>query len=69
MSAPTVVVRGSLDPIVPQRWAEAAARLLPHGRLVVIPGATHTANFQAPAELSSITAAFADACHTERLQP
>ncbi|MDQ3793271.1 MAG: alpha/beta hydrolase [Actinomycetota bacterium] len=42
---PILVVRGSRDPIVPQRWAEEAASLLPMGRLAVIPGAAHTANY------------------------
>jgi pimeloyl-ACP methyl ester carboxylesterase len=48
---PTLVVRGSRDTIVPQRWAEEATRLLPHGRLVVIPGAAHTLVYKVPAEL------------------
>ena len=55
---PTLVVRGSRDQIVPQRWAEEAARLLPMGRLVVIPGAAHTANYSAPMELAHVTRAF-----------
>lgn len=48
---PTLVVRGSRDKIVPQRWAEEVARLLPMGRLVVIPGAAHTLNYGAPVDL------------------
>lgn len=40
--APTLVVRGEHDPMVPQRWAEQVTRLLRNGRLVVIPGAAHT---------------------------
>lgn len=51
---PTVVVRGSRDPIVPQRWAEEAASLLPEGRLVVLPGEAHTVNFGAPLELARV---------------
>lgn len=51
VQAPTLVVRGSRDPIVPQRWAEQVVRLLPRGRLEVIPGGTHTLNFAAPLEL------------------
>jgi 2-hydroxy-6-oxonona-2,4-dienedioate hydrolase len=47
VTAPALVVRGEKDPIVPQRWAEDAARLLPKGRLVVVEGA-HTLNFAAP---------------------
>jgi len=49
---PTLVVRGERDPIVPQAWAKEVTRLLPHGRLVVIPGATHVANYFAPGPLT-----------------
>ena len=52
INAPTVVVRGSRDPIVSQKWAQAAADALPRGRLAVIPGAAHAINFGAPLELS-----------------
>jgi pimeloyl-ACP methyl ester carboxylesterase len=54
MLVPTLIVRGSYDTIVPQRWAEQIARLLPNGKLVVIPGATHAAHFAAPAALALI---------------
>ena len=47
---PALVVHGSRDPISPRRWAEEVAHLLPHGRLVVVPGAAHAANFSAPEE-------------------
>jgi pimeloyl-ACP methyl ester carboxylesterase len=60
MRVPTLVVRGSRDPIVPQSWAEEVARLLPEGRLVVIPGALHTANFDAPSEFVRVIRAFLD---------
>jgi len=53
-----LVVRGSRDPVAPQRWAEEAARLLPCGRLVVIPGAPHGANYSAPDELARLVRAF-----------
>jgi 2-hydroxy-6-oxonona-2,4-dienedioate hydrolase len=39
---------------VPQRWAEEAAALVPDGRLAVVPGAGHTLNYNAPAELARI---------------
>ncbi len=52
--APALVVRGSRDPICPQRWAEEAARLLPRGRLAVLPGAAHAANFGAPARFAGL---------------
>jgi 2-hydroxy-6-oxonona-2,4-dienedioate hydrolase len=57
---PTLVVRGSKDPIVPQRWAEEATRLLPEGRLAVIPGAPHTLIYNAPLELSHVVLPFLD---------
>lgn len=52
--APALVVRGARDVIVPQYWAEEAARLLPIGRLVVVPGAAHAMNFALPMELTRI---------------
>lgn len=63
IQAPALVVRGSRDPIVPQRWAEEVASLLPHGRLVVIPGAAHTINYSAPLELSRVTLPFLSGSH------
>jgi 2-hydroxy-6-oxonona-2,4-dienedioate hydrolase len=57
---PILVVRGSRDPIVPQRWAEEAASLLPMGRLAVIPGAAHTANYGWAAEFARVVRAFLD---------
>jgi 2-hydroxy-6-oxonona-2,4-dienedioate hydrolase len=58
LRVPTLVVRGSRDPIVPKRWAEEASRLLPDGRLVVVPNATHTVNFEAPSEFAHVIRAF-----------
>jgi 2-hydroxy-6-oxonona-2,4-dienedioate hydrolase len=55
---PALVVRGSRDPIVPQRWAEEASHLLPMGRLIVIPGAPHTAVYDAPLELTRVVLPF-----------
>lgn len=54
-----LVVRGGRDFIVPQRWAEEAAALLPRGELVVIPGAPHVVNYTAPEPFSRIVAEFA----------
>lgn len=56
--APTMVVRGSRDPIVSQDWAEKAVRLLPHGQLAVIQGAPHTVNYAAPGELVRVVQPF-----------
>src|SRR5919201_4398086 len=58
LQAPTLVVRGAPDPIVPQRWDEEAARLLPDGRLVVVPGAAHTMNFTSPDALARVVRPF-----------
>jgi 2-hydroxy-6-oxonona-2,4-dienedioate hydrolase len=55
---PTLVVRGQLDPIVTQTWAEEITRLLPDGRLVVLPGAGHTINYAYPLELSRVITPF-----------
>lgn len=56
--APTLVVRGDRDRIVPRAWAEEVTRLLPHGRLVVLPHAGHTLNFTVPASLAAAVRAF-----------
>jgi pimeloyl-ACP methyl ester carboxylesterase len=45
---PTLVVRGERDGFVSQRWCEEAAKLLPHGRLAVVPGEPHAAHYTAP---------------------
>jgi pimeloyl-ACP methyl ester carboxylesterase len=52
--APTLVVRGGRDAIVPQRWAEEAACLLPDGRLIVIERAAHTINYSQPSWLLDV---------------
>jgi pimeloyl-ACP methyl ester carboxylesterase len=49
--APMLVVRGALDPICNQEWAEFVARRLPRGRLVVIPDVAHTLFYTAAPEL------------------
>ncbi|MCG5440590.1 alpha/beta fold hydrolase [Micromonospora foliorum] len=48
VSAPTVVVTGDRDPVVPQRWRDEAARLVPEATLVVVPGAAHNVVTTAP---------------------
>ncbi|MFF8691151.1 alpha/beta fold hydrolase [Streptomyces sp. NPDC015144] len=61
--APTLVVRGSTDRLVPQEWAEEATALLPSGRLAVVEGAGHMVPHRRPAELASIVREFlADRC-------
>jgi pimeloyl-ACP methyl ester carboxylesterase len=58
LRVPVLVVRGSRDPIAPQRWAEEMVRRLPRGRLLVIPGATHVANYTAPDALAQAVREF-----------
>ncbi len=60
MRVPALVVRGSRDSIVTQRWAEEAARLLPKGRIVVVSGSAHVANVDAPSEFARVIRAFLD---------
>ena len=55
---PTLVVRGSRDPIAPQRWVEEMVRRLPDGQLLTLPGATHVANYTAPDRLATAVRAF-----------
>ncbi len=55
VSVSTIVARGARDPLVDQRWAERATKLLPRGRLHVVPGAGHTLNYNAPAALAAVT--------------
>ncbi len=58
MRQPTLVVRGALDPLCSQSWAETVASLLPDGRLRVIPGVSHTLVFAAPLELTRVARPF-----------
>lgn len=60
VAQPTLVVRGDRDPIVPQAWAEQVAAALPAGRLAVLPGAPHAANYSAPQALAAAVAPFLD---------
>jgi 2-hydroxy-6-oxonona-2,4-dienedioate hydrolase len=51
--APTLVVRGEKDPVVPQAWAEKATALLPYGKLQIIPNAGHTINYSVPEKFAA----------------
>jgi 2-hydroxy-6-oxonona-2,4-dienedioate hydrolase len=55
---PTLVVRGSSDALVSQRWAEEVARLVPRGELAVVRGRAHAVNFNAPVELAALVRDF-----------
>jgi 2-hydroxy-6-oxonona-2,4-dienedioate hydrolase len=58
--APMLVVRGELDPICRQPWAETMTELLPRGSLVVLPDVAHTLVFTSPVELAEASAPFFD---------
>jgi pimeloyl-ACP methyl ester carboxylesterase len=47
VGVPALVVRGERDPLVPPRWAEEVAALLPQGRLEIVHGAAHAAHYTA----------------------
>lgn len=57
---PTLVVRGGVEPIVPDRWAEQVARLLPRGELAVLPGSPHNSVYAAAGALAATVEAFLD---------
>lgn len=50
VNKPALVLRGGKDVLCPQPWAEEVTRLLPYGRLVVVPGEPHAVPQTAPGE-------------------
>jgi len=58
IKAPTLVVRGEKDPVVPQPWAEKVTALLPHGELHIIPNAGHTINYSVPEKFAGVILPF-----------
>ena len=56
---PVRVVRGEVDPMVPQEWAEQVARLAHAPPPIVVPGAAHGVNYDAPDALAAIVLRFA----------
>jgi len=51
---PAVVVHGEKDGVISPEWAQRAAALLPHGRLVVVPGEPHAVPYTRPGVLVEI---------------
>jgi pimeloyl-ACP methyl ester carboxylesterase len=67
--APTLVTRGSTEPIVPMAWAQAATRLLPLSELAVVPGPT-TPTTAAPTTSPNWSwRSFIDGCSTKTASP
>ncbi|SCG72146.1 alpha/beta fold hydrolase [Micromonospora coxensis] len=54
VTAPTLVVTGSRDPVVPPAWRSQVARLVPHARPLVVPGAAHNVATTAPREVAAV---------------
>jgi pimeloyl-ACP methyl ester carboxylesterase len=60
LDLPVLVLRGARDPVVSERWTEKVARLLPHGRLAVVPRAAHALQFSHPREVAALLKGFLD---------
>lgn len=58
IKAPTLVVRGQRDALVPQLWAERVTALLPNGKLHVIADAAHTVNYSMPERFAAAIVPF-----------
>ena len=52
IQVPTLIVCGDLDPVTPPSLSEELTKLIPNSRLEVIPGASHLANLDKPAEFN-----------------
>ena len=58
VAAPTLVVRGEHDAIVPREWARRVASLVQQGELAEIRGAAHAAHFTHAAETRALANEF-----------
>ena len=47
---PTLIVSGDHDLSTPLEWARQELKLLPHGKLVVVPGAGHSSSRRAASD-------------------
>ncbi|MEU8333040.1 alpha/beta hydrolase [Micromonospora sp. NPDC048839] len=52
VTAPTLVVTGDRDPVVPAPWRDEATRLVPDANLLVVPGAAHNVVTTAPTQVA-----------------
>lgn len=58
VQAPTLVVRGTRDPLVSSGWAERVASLVAQGSLVELEDATHAINYSDPERLVAVVRPF-----------
>jgi pimeloyl-ACP methyl ester carboxylesterase len=54
VAVPTLVVRGSADPVAPRRWAEQVLATVPRGRLVEVPRAAHARHHGRPSFVADL---------------
>lgn len=54
LTIPTLVVLGSRDPFVSERWVKRRAAGLPHVTALTIEGAAHAVNFSHPEQLANV---------------
>ncbi|GAC1563312.1 MAG: alpha/beta hydrolase [Herpetosiphon sp.] len=66
---PTLVIRGSRDPIVSTAWINELANLFPNACSVVIPGAPHAVNYSAPEALVTVIRPFLDSLEWPTSRP
>ncbi|MEA2690725.1 MAG: 2-hydroxy-6-oxonona-2,4-dienedioate hydrolase [Acidobacteriota bacterium] len=60
LAMPALVLRGERDPVVSEPWTERVCRLLPRGRLAIVPKAAHAFHFSAPREVAGLLIPFLD---------
>jgi pimeloyl-ACP methyl ester carboxylesterase len=60
VAAPTLVVFGELDILLPPRFSQELAAGIPGARLVALPGRAHQPFQEAPEEFNAIVTAFSD---------
>jgi 2-hydroxy-6-oxonona-2,4-dienedioate hydrolase len=54
IGAPTVIMRGALDPIVSRQWTERLVARLPRGGLIEVPGVGHALNYNSPKAVGDV---------------
>jgi pimeloyl-ACP methyl ester carboxylesterase len=67
VSAPTLIVHGELDRLVPARMGDALASALGHAQLVRLPGVGHVPQFEVPDTTSTLVGEFLDELYPEAL--
>ncbi|MDQ4122965.1 MAG: alpha/beta hydrolase [Acidobacteriota bacterium] len=60
IQAPTLVLRGERDTVVPQSWVETMTDLLPNGKALTIPAGTHGVIYQSHEKFAAAVCEFLD---------